>query len=151
NLAAVYQDVGKLPEAIALFEQVRDVSVKKRGADHPDTLIMLRNLAEAYTAVGKLPEAIPLYEQARDAQLKKLGADHPDTLFTLFHLAWSYLAAGKLDQALPLCEQAAVGIEKHRFQHPNVRFIMLGTAAFYFEAKQFDKAEAWSRKWLAVA
>ena len=36
NLALAYQDAGKLPEAIALLERVRDARIAKLGPDHPD-------------------------------------------------------------------------------------------------------------------
>ncbi len=48
NLAFAYLETGKLPEAIALFERVRDAQIAKLGPDHPDTLITLNNLAAAY-------------------------------------------------------------------------------------------------------
>ena len=150
SLALAYQAAGRLPEAIALFEQVRDARVKKRGADHPDTLGSLHSLAGAYQAAGKLPEAIALFEQVRDAQVKTQGADHPDTLWTMYVLAWAYQAAGKVPEAIPLYEQAAAGIEKRRFQHKNAGDIILNTARAYEQAKQFDKGEAWRRKWLAA-
>ena len=108
---------GMLPEATALFEQVRDARVKKLGVDHPDTLTTLNNLAVAYKSAGKLPEAIALFEQVRDAQVKKLGADHPGSLITLSNLAAAYQAAGRSLEALPLFEQAATGMAKLRFQH----------------------------------
>ena len=38
SLALAYRDVGRLPEAIALFERVRDANIAKLGPDHPDTL-----------------------------------------------------------------------------------------------------------------
>ena len=55
---------GKLPQAIELFEQVRDSQVKKLGPDHPETLTTLNSLAVAYKRAGKLPHALPLFEQA---------------------------------------------------------------------------------------
>ena len=42
-----YEAAGKLPTAIAIHEQIRDIRVKKMGADHPDTLATLHNLAGA--------------------------------------------------------------------------------------------------------
>ena len=47
-LGLAYDKVGKHPEAIALFERVRDASIAKLGPDHPDTLNTLHNLAGAY-------------------------------------------------------------------------------------------------------
>ena len=61
---------GKLPQAIELFEQVRDSQVKKLGPDHPDTLTTLNALGVAYWRAGKLPHALPLFEQAA-ADLEK--------------------------------------------------------------------------------
>jgi serine/threonine protein kinase/tetratricopeptide (TPR) repeat protein len=150
NLGLAYQDVGKRPDAIALFEHARDAAVKKLGADHPFTLNARHCLAAAYRDAGQLPEAIALYEQLRDAYVKKLGGDHPDTLNLLSNPALAYQEAGKLDQALPLFALAAAGVEKRRFQHHAARNIIVNTSAAYEQSKQFDKAEAWRRKWLAA-
>ncbi len=146
NLAQAYGQVGKLPESIKLLEQVCDARIKKQGADHPDTLSALADLAGAYGAAGKLPEAIELGERV----VKKLGADHPYALTTLFNLAVAYQDAGKLPQALPLFEKAATGIEKRNYQHEYAVGIIRETIGAYEAARQFDKAEAWRRKWLAV-
>jgi tetratricopeptide (TPR) repeat protein len=94
-----------LPEAIALFEQVRDGFVKKLGADNPETLNTLNSLANAYRAAGKLPEAIALFEQVRDARVRTLGDDHLSTLTTLNSLAFAYQVAAKLPEAIALYEQ----------------------------------------------
>ncbi len=45
NLATTYYNAGRVPEAIALYEQVRDARVKTLGADHPDTLATQSSLA----------------------------------------------------------------------------------------------------------
>src|SRR5262249_19412323 len=140
----------KLPEAVALHEQLRDAVVKKLGADHPGTLATLNNLGNAYHAADRLPEAIKLLEQVRDACVKKLGADHPSTLSTLASLAAAYPSAGKLREAVTAFEQAAAGVEKRRFQHVHAGFIIPSTANAYEAAEQLDKAEAWRRKWLAA-
>jgi tetratricopeptide (TPR) repeat protein len=150
NLANAYRRAGKVPEAIALFKQVRDAFVKKLGSDHPNTLATLGNLASAYEDAGEVAEAIALFEQVRDAQAKKLGSDHPDTLHTLNNLALAYLATRKLDQALSLLAQAAAGVEKRRFRDSIAGSITANTIIAYERAKQFDQAETWRRKWLAV-
>jgi serine/threonine protein kinase len=150
NLANAYHRAGKVREAIALFEQVRDAFVKKLGSDHPDTLATVGNLASAYEDAGALAEAIALFEQVRDAQVKQLGAEHPRTLTTLNNLASAYVATRKLDQALPLFAQAAAGVEKRHFRDAIAGSITANTINAYERAKQFDQAETWRRKWLAV-
>jgi tetratricopeptide (TPR) repeat protein len=139
-----------LPEAIALFEQVRDARVRTLGADHLCTLTTLNNLAEAYRVAGKLPEAVALFEQVRDGLVKKLGAEHPFTLIALNNLASTYQAAGKLPEAVARYEQAATGIARRRFQHEYADRIIPNTIATYERAGRLDKAEGWRRQWLAV-
>jgi tetratricopeptide (TPR) repeat protein len=80
----------------------------------------------------------------------KLGPDHPNTLSSMGNLASGYRAAGKLDLALPLFQEAAVGIEKRRFQHEHAGPIVNDLIDCHEQLKQFDQAEAWRRKWLAV-
>src|SRR5262249_8377410 len=45
NLAGAYQGAGKVREAAALYERVRDARIAKLGPDHPSTLTTLGNLA----------------------------------------------------------------------------------------------------------
>jgi tetratricopeptide (TPR) repeat protein len=141
NLAGAYKATGKLPEAIALFEQVRDARVKKLGADHPDTLTTLDNLAGAYMATGKLPEAIALLEQVRDAKVKKLGADHPQTLTTLHNLALAYQATGNLAEAIALYEQVRdARVKKLGADHPDTLTTLTNLAGAYQAAGKLDQA-----------
>ena len=105
KLALAYQQTGKLPEAIALYERVRDAQIVKLGPDHPDTLYTLSSLGKAYHAAGKIREAIALLERVRNAQIATLGPDHPDILATLNVLASAYEAAGKFSEAIALLER----------------------------------------------
>ena len=150
SLAGAYLYSGKTAEAVALYEQVRDMCVKKLGADRPQTLITLVCLARAYQTVGRLAEAIALFEQLRDARLRKLGADHPETLLSLYDLAEAYQAAAKPEQALPLFQQAAEGLERRHFALPQAGLIVGALTDCCEQLKHFDQAEAWRRKWLAV-
>jgi tetratricopeptide (TPR) repeat protein len=132
NLALAYQDAGKVPEAIALFERVRDARIAKLGPDHPHTLITLNNLALAYQDAGKVPEAIALFERVRDARIVKLGPDHPDTLDTLNNLAAAYQATGKLREAIALFERVRdAKIAKLGPDHPNTLRTLNNLAAAY--------------------
>jgi serine/threonine protein kinase len=103
-LAQTYKDAGKLPEATALFERVRDALIARYGPDHPDTLTTINNLATAYSSAGKHLEAIALHERVRDAQIAHLGPEHPDTLLTINNLASGYWRTKQLDRSVPLFE-----------------------------------------------
>jgi tetratricopeptide (TPR) repeat protein len=141
NLASAYREVGKLPEAIALFERVRDARIAKLGPDHPDTLTTLDNLAGAYRDVGNLPEAIALFERVRDVEIARLGPDHPDTLVTLNNLALAYRDVGKLPEAIALFERVREGeIAKLGPDHPHTLTTLNNLAAAYWSAKRLDKS-----------
>jgi serine/threonine protein kinase len=150
NLALAYHAVGRLPRAIELYEQVRDAQVKKLGADHSDALITLNNLAGTYQAAGRLREAIELFERVRNALVKQLGADHPTTLTALGNLASAYEAAGKGEETMSLFLQAAVGMEKRKFQHERAGPIIGNLIGYNERLEQYNDAEIWRRKWLAV-
>ncbi|KOX24891.1 hypothetical protein ADK67_17125, partial [Saccharothrix sp. NRRL B-16348] len=62
NLAAVYQAVGDLENAIPLYEATLSDRERMLDPDHPNTLASRNNLAAVYQAVGDLENAIPLYE-----------------------------------------------------------------------------------------
>jgi tetratricopeptide (TPR) repeat protein/tRNA A-37 threonylcarbamoyl transferase component Bud32 len=150
NLAHAYHAVRKYSQAIALYEQVRDAQVRKLGAEDPSTLSTLHGLANTYMDADKLPEAITLFEKIRDAFMRNPGADHQDTLLMLTNMGRAYQQAGRLTDALPVFEQAATGVEKRRFRDKGAEVIVAYAALGYEEAKQFDKAESWERKWLTV-
>ena len=104
NLGTNYKDAGRVPEAIAIFERLRDARVATLGPDHPDTLNTLNSLAAAYQAAGRIPEAIALFERVRDGQIATLGPDHPETLRTIGNMAASYWTTKQLDKSVPLFE-----------------------------------------------
>ena len=52
-----------MPEAVALFEQVRDARMKQFGPDHPVTLATLQSLAKAHRVAGETTRAIASLEQ----------------------------------------------------------------------------------------
>ena len=150
NLAAGYHAAGRFPQAIELYDRVRTAQVKKLGAEHPETLVTMNNLAAACGEASRLSQAIELLEQIYHTQVKKLGAEHPTTLTMVYNLAYYYAAAGRLPEALKLFEQAAQGIEKRQFRHEHAYKILTYTSATYEKAGQWEAAERWRRKWLAV-
>jgi hypothetical protein len=150
NLALGYRDAGKLDLALPLWEETLKLRKAKLGADHPATLASMNGLAVGYWDSGKLDLALPLWEETLKLRKAKLGADHPDTLASMNNLALGYQAAGKLDLALPLFKEAAAGMEKRHFQHKSAWEIVDNLIGCYERLKQFDEAEVWRRKWLAV-
>src|SRR5262245_43985278 len=150
SLARGYQDAGKLDLALPPFEEALRLRKAKLGADHPDTLASMSSLAVGYRVAGKLDLALPLFEETLKLQQAKLGADHTDTLTSMSSVAGGDQDADKIHLAVRLFQQAAAGIEKRRFQHRNAARIVANLIDCHERLKQFDQAEAWRRKWLAV-
>ncbi len=143
HLATAYEAAGKLPEATAMFERVRDAHIAMLGPDHPDTLNTLNNLAIAYELAGKLPAAIAMFERVRDAELAKLGPDHPDTLKTLGHLANAYKDAGRLPEAIAKLERVRdAQIAKLGPDHPDTLNTLNNLANAYKDAGRLPEAIA---------
>ena len=99
-------DVGRLSEAIPLYEQVRDAQIAALGPDHPDTLTTLSNLAVAYWKTKQLDKSVPLFEDVLKRAEAKLGRRHPDTQGTLANLGVNYMDAGRVKEAISLLEEA---------------------------------------------
>jgi hypothetical protein len=150
NLAAGYQAAKKLDLALPLYEETLKLRKATLGADHHETLTSMNNLAGGYHAAGKLDLALPLAEETLKLLKAKLGADHPNTLTSMNNLATGYKAANRLDLALPLFQEAATGMEKRSFQHELAGRIISNLIACHEQLQQFDQAEPWRRKWLAV-
>jgi serine/threonine protein kinase/tetratricopeptide (TPR) repeat protein len=150
NLVAAYQAAGKPDFALPLLEEGLKRRKTKLGPDHADTLSAMNELATAYQAAGKLDQAVPLLEETLRLRRAKFGPDHPDTLVSLNNLAGGYQAAGKLPLALPLLQEAAAAAEKQHFHLEGAATILDNLTFTYEQLQQFDQAEAWRRKWLAI-
>jgi tetratricopeptide (TPR) repeat protein len=114
NLAATYQNQG-------LDVQVMEMSKKKLGADHPDTLNSMNNLAHTYMNQGRWDDAKELQVQVMETRKKKLGVDHPDTLRSMNNLAFTLKSLRKNKEALRLLREC-VQLSQHRFRadHPDL-------------------------------
>jgi tetratricopeptide (TPR) repeat protein len=151
SLAFTYQACYRMPQAFALYKEARDNTVPKLGDYHPLTLKILHGLAHMHWAYRELPEAIALFEQVRERQVVILGGYHPVTLVTLNGLALAYKEAGEPHKALALFEQAAAGVERLAYAHNDAHRIIFNLANCHELLEQYEQAEAWRRKWAAVA
>jgi Tetratricopeptide repeat len=68
-----WEDVAKLEEI--LLEARR----KSLGAEHPDTLKVMRYLETLYCKQGRLEDASKPAEKVLEARRRLLGEEHPDT------------------------------------------------------------------------
>jgi tetratricopeptide (TPR) repeat protein len=88
NLATLYMDQARYPEAEPLAKRALAIREKKRaiaiyekafGPEHPDLGAQLGNQARLYQAQGRYAEAEPLYQRALTIQEKVHGSNHETT------------------------------------------------------------------------
>jgi len=151
NLAQAYKAGYKMTLGRDLLEQARNKAESKLGPNHPLTLKILYSLGTTYLAYRKTPEAIAMLEHVRERQVMILGGHHPSTLLTLDSLGMAYQNDGKLDKALPLFQQAAAGVEKLNFADESTCAIIKKLCRCLEQLEQYEQAEGWWRKLLAVA
>jgi tetratricopeptide (TPR) repeat protein len=101
NVAIIYKELGKYPEAIAQYKEVL------RRQEHSSTLETQHletqhQLACVLRDSGEYPEALVRLEQVYKGRKKSLGEDHPNTLDTLHAIATVLEKQGKYKEALKL-------------------------------------------------
>jgi eukaryotic-like serine/threonine-protein kinase len=143
NLAHIYQDAGRVAEALDLLGETLKRRTIKLGPDHPETITSKNNLAVVYQGAGRMTDALPLYQQALEQRRAQLGPDHPDTMFSMNNLASAYREVGRLADALPLFEEA---LKRRRAalgpDHPDTLMSMNNLANAYREATRLPEAMA---------
>jgi serine/threonine protein kinase/tetratricopeptide (TPR) repeat protein len=150
NLAVCYKAKGRFELALPLLEETYKRTKSRFGAEHYQTLNCYNSLATCYQDTGRLDLAVPLYEEILKIRKQKQGTDHPDTLFSCATLAIGYHSSGKAELAFPLYLEAAKGMEKRGFQHEYAGRLVKVLINFLLQRQQFDDAETWRRKWIAV-
>jgi tetratricopeptide (TPR) repeat protein len=146
NLAAkfglVYFEGGRWNEAEELFVRVLDLDRRYLGADHPFTLMIMRDLASTYRNQGQLTKAEELSVQVLEARKRVLGADHPDTLRSMAGLASTYSKQRRWKEAEELNVQVlearkrVLGVD-----HPDTLTGMGNLASTYQDQGRWKEAE----------
>ena len=105
SLANGYGALGRMEEAVRLFEETLAATVRVLGPEHPDTLTSRSNLAVGYMRLGRTKEAVQLDEETLEARVRVLGPEHPETLASRNNLAIGYRRLGQTEEAVQLDEE----------------------------------------------
>ena len=120
NLALLYDNLGRLDEAEALYRRALAIAEKSLGPDHPDIANRLINLGSLLRDMNRRSEAEPLLRRALKIDEKSFGPVHPNVARDLDSLAGLLEADGFVEAEL--LYGRAIAIEEASFgpDHPNV-------------------------------
>jgi serine/threonine protein kinase/tetratricopeptide (TPR) repeat protein len=111
HLAFVLRVAGRPDEALALFQQTYDVSVRLWGPEDPTrTLTSLHGLASAHVDLGHREEAIDLFRRVLALRLRVQAPDDPQVLWALGDLLLLLQEMGRFEEGALLREQV---LERH--------------------------------------
>ena len=102
SLGNTFGYLGDFETAAAQLERARDLFLRHRGPDHPNTLGCASNLAGMYSNLGRFPEAAKLHKETLEARLGVLPPDHPDVIASKHNLAVCYEGLNRHPEALEL-------------------------------------------------
>lgn len=151
-LANAYESRGNRPEAIRLYEQVRDQRLEKLGPKHADTLSSMNTLAMAYWRDKQLDRAIALLEEIVRLNRADRPPDDPETYTSIASLGVHYRDGGRLREATALLEEVVEWARKQPAPVPS-RFAWVtgALAETYEQDQQFARAEPLHREALERA
>ncbi len=106
ELGAIYQALGRLPEAEATFSEALAGLLQNYGEMNPSTLVASNNLGQLYEAIGLYDEAEPILESALERYEAVFGEAHPDAMRARNNLALLHESQGNFREAEPLYQQS---------------------------------------------
>ncbi|UZS00220.1 tetratricopeptide repeat protein [Chondrinema litorale] len=151
NLAMVYKEMGRYPEAIELMEQLY-ASYKGSFGNDRYTILIQSNLGVLYKNQEKYQKAQKLLEDAFEQQ-KNLPISMQDGIkTTMSNLALVYIKLNRLDEAAILMEQVLTS-DMNTFgeNHPNTIASISNLSMIYDDMKRYIEAERLAKKALTLA
>ena len=106
GMALVYEDQGRVMEAIELHREILDARTRLLGADHPDTALSHTNLASALMLTGQNADALEHLERALAIRERANGPEHVDTARLHHNIGEVLRHLARYDEALAHHEKA---------------------------------------------
>jgi non-specific serine/threonine protein kinase/serine/threonine-protein kinase len=102
RLAETFGYMGRLPDSMALSQQILKRIEARHGPGHSETLKCTRRIAGTYSAFGQWDKSLPLFEDLLKKQQTICGPAHPETLLTMQALAMNYQYVNQLAKSIDL-------------------------------------------------
>ncbi|MEU8240146.1 FxSxx-COOH system tetratricopeptide repeat protein [Actinoplanes missouriensis] len=121
ELGRVLQDLGRLDEALAQFEQALSIGLAALGPDHPDIGARRGSLGLVLQDLGRLDDALAQFEQALSIGLAALGPGDPIIGTRRNNLGLVLQNLGRLEDAHAQYEQAlSISLAALGPDHPDI-------------------------------
>lgn len=140
NLAYIVNDVGEHERAEKLFREALDITIRRRGEDHPATNLARRNLVMVLRPLGRLEEAISIMNQVVAAQTRIYGEDRPQTLLSMNNLAILLRDHGDEAQSLAMLERVVALYEQNSMETDFSLLARHNLAQALLRGAQFQRA-----------
>jgi len=105
RLASAYVAAGRVPEAVALYEQITADWSQAIGLDHPRTLTARVKLGRMLVRAARYEDAVSVLSDALTDAERGYGAGHPECSAIRAEIVAAYRAAGQLNEAIRLYRQ----------------------------------------------
>ena len=141
NLANWIGEMGRVDDAIAMFEAVLIDQTRVLGPDHPSNLVTRHNLAGWLGKYGRVDDAITMLEALFIDEVRILGVGHLYVLTTASTVAHWYGEVGNVDGAITMLE-AILDIELRGLgsDHPNTLATRNNLATWLSDVGRADEA-----------
>ena len=151
TIGGIYSQLGLYERAESLLKAGLAIHEAELGADHPQTVVRIRELARVYQLMGRYGDAEELYRRALDLLEAAPDGEPLEVAEVLRGLGRIHLEQGRYDQAEPLVERAlAVTEEALGVDDPRVAQALDGLGAVYYRQGRYDQAEPLRSRALAI-
>ncbi|SPE52331.1 Serine/threonine protein kinase with TPR repeats (fragment) [Verrucomicrobia bacterium] len=150
-VGGVYFDLGRYPEAEAMFRQALEVRKRLPGNHDVEVGDALINLAGALQGEGRMRDAEKLLNEALAIRRKRFGNESAEVAMCLHNLVGVLACDSRLTQAEAVCREALAIERKVRGKdHVEIAMLLNSLAEVLdFEGK-LEQSEALSRQALAM-
>jgi tetratricopeptide (TPR) repeat protein len=141
RLASAYVGAGRVPDAVARYEQITADWSQSIGPGHPRTLGARVMLGQVLVRAARYEDAISVLTDALTDAERAYGAGQPECSAIRAEIVAAYRAAGELSEALRLYRQVLGERERNLgSEHPDTISIRRLLAEAYFAAGRTREA-----------
>ncbi len=141
GMALVYEDQGKLDEALRLTRGVLAAREARLGRDHPHVALAANNVASALMLMGRYQEALEEMRRALAIRQRANGPEHLETAQALHNIGELLRNLGRYQEALDHHRRSLAVFEREfGSDHQMVATSLENTGGVYLELGQVDQA-----------